>query len=98
MYNVFYDISVEQWMLQTRIKSKVMLAASLMNEEGIYGGEEAITTSGSKKELSATLQQTKLDEMWDFLSFLRAAPTARNGECALFANKRPLFWSNSAST
>mmetsp|Transcript_17394 Transcript_17394/g.45419 ORF Transcript_17394/g.45419 Transcript_17394/m.45419 type:complete len:1392 (-) Transcript_17394:111-4286(-) len=77
MYNVFYDISVEQWMLQTRIRSKVMLAASLMNEEGIYGGEEAITTARSKKELSATLQETKQDEMWDFLSFLRAAPTAR---------------------
>ena len=77
MYNVFYDISVEQWMLQTRIKSKMMLAASLMNEEGIYGGEEAITTARSKKELSQTLQTQKLDEMWDFLSFLRAAPTAR---------------------
>ena len=78
MYNVFYDISVEQWMLQTRVKSKVLLAASLMNEEGIYGGEEAITTARSKKELSQTLQQTKMDEMWDFLSFLRAAPTARS--------------------
>eukprot|EP00039_Didymoeca_costata_P030270 m.28724 g.28724 ORF g.28724 m.28724 type:complete len:1207 (+) comp8029_c0_seq1:268-3888(+) len=77
IYNVFYDISVEQWMLQTRVKSKVELASALMNEESMYGGEEAVTTAGSKSTLSHTLENKRLDEMWDFLTFLRAAPTAR---------------------
>ena len=76
IYNVFYDITVEQWMLQTRIKTKVQLAAAVMNEEGMYGGEEAITTAKSKGKLSSTLD-TDREGMWDFLSFLRAAPTAR---------------------
>ena len=76
VYNVFYDITVEQWMLQTRIKTKVQLAAAVMNEEGMYGGEEAITTAKSKGKLSSTLD-TEREGMWDFLSFLRAAPTAR---------------------
>lgn len=77
MYNVFYDISVEQWMLQTRIKTKVELAAAVMDEENMYGGEEAITTARSKDKLSHTLDTKNRAEMWDFLGFLRAAPIAR---------------------
>jgi SNF2 family DNA or RNA helicase len=71
IYNVFYDITVEQWMLQTRIKTKVELAAAVMNEENMYGGEEAISTARSKAKLSSTLEEER-DGMWDFLGFLRA--------------------------